>query len=302
MSRLISKQTLGITFTIFSGIGVAVMPTSAKLAYESGSDMITVAVSRGIVATTVLLLILLILKEKLSLPRDLLRSSLISGGACVAFVYGIYGAILYTNISLVILIIYLYPITVALYEHITKRSRLSNKQWGFALLVCLGLVFIVGVEFENISLIGIALSFLGLLGCVVATLANYTVTQRIGSLRSNLYMSLWSAIVFCFSLWFFGEFKEPNSATGWAGLAANGLGYCIAWVAFFAGARILGPTRASMITLIDPPMAAFVSWLIFEEMLTTYQWVGFAIVMMSLVGFEIQSRASNHESSGELPR
>ncbi|NKB76744.1 MAG: EamA family transporter [Gammaproteobacteria bacterium] len=290
MNQSTSKQSIGVAFTVLSGVGIAIMPTTARLAYESGSDTMTVAFSRGIVATTLLFLILLILKEKITLPREHLRSSLVAGIGGVMFVYSIYGAILYINISLVILIIYLYPMALALYEHIRGTTRLSVKQWTFALLACAGLSFIVGVELDNIDLLGVILALIGMIACVIITLANHKVTESIGSLRSNLYMSLWSAIVFCIILLLFGEFLKPNSVIGWSSLGANGVGYCIAWVAFFSGARILGATRASMITLIDPPMSALISWIIFNEMLTTYQWIGFVVVMLSLVAFEMQSR------------
>ena len=60
----------------------------------------------------------------------------------------------------------------------------------------------------------------------------------------------------------------------------------VAWVAFFAGARILGATRASMLTLVEPPAAALGAWLIFGETYTALQWLGFFIVLGALFLFE----------------
>ncbi len=57
-----------------------------------------------------------------------------------------------------------------------------------------------------------------------------------------------------------------------------------------SGARILGATRASMITLLEPPTAALVAWLIFGETFTGLQWLGFATVLGSLFMFEIPAR------------
>ncbi len=57
----------------------------------------------------------------------------------------------------------------------------------------------------------------------------------------------------------------------------------VAWVAFFSGARILGATRASMLTLV--------AWLIFGETFSALQWVGFATVLLSLLMFEILAHA-----------
>ncbi len=88
------------------------------------------------------------------------------------------------------------------------------------------------------------------------------------------------------------EFAAPQSITGWIALTGNGVAYCVAWVAFFAGAKILGATRASMLTLVEPPAAALGAWLLFGETYTPLQWAGFFIVLMALFLFETLSRPS----------
>ena len=280
----------GVGFALLSGLGVIVMPTTARLAYENGSDTMTVALVRGLVATTILFLVLIGMRQKLSLPRECWRPSLIAGVAAASLVYGIYGAILTLNISLVILIIYLYPITIAVYEHIRGVVRLGGVQWVLIVVTCLGLGLVIGARFEEINVVGLALAFVGMFASVVITLVNHQVTQVVGSLRSNLYMSLWSAMFFAVILFGFAEFKAPHSMLGWGSLFANGVGYCVAWVAFFSASRILGATRASMITLVDPPMSVLVGWLVFGEILSGLQWIGFAAVLLALVLFERQAQ------------
>jgi DME family drug/metabolite transporter len=70
----------------------------------------------------------------------------------------------------------------------------------------------------------------------------------------------------------------------------NGVAYCISWVAFFSGARILGATRASMITLFEPALAALFAWIIFGENFTPLQWLGFGVVLAALFLFEKMAR------------
>jgi drug/metabolite transporter (DMT)-like permease len=69
-------------------------------------------------------------------------------------------------------------------------------------------------------------------------------------------------------------------------LAGLSVTYCIAWVAFFAGARILGATRASMLSLVEPPAAALGAWLLFDETYTPLQWCGFFVVLAAIFMFE----------------
>jgi drug/metabolite transporter (DMT)-like permease len=286
-----SRNTIGVAFTLLSGVGVIFLPTTAKLAYESGSNLITVAFARGVIATLLLLLVALAVRQSLRLPRALLRPSLIAGIGGAIFVFGIYGAINTINISLAVLILYLYPIVLAIYEHLSGSIRISNAQWFWGLAACCGLALILGVKFEQISLVGVALAMLAMLASVLITVTNVKVAASVGSLVSNLYMSLWGMIIFSLVLLLAGELQAPRDPTGWAALLGNGAAYCIAWVAFFSGARILGATRASMITLVEPPMAALVAWLVFGETFNALQWVGFATVLVSLLMFEMLARA-----------
>lgn len=285
-----SRDTLGIAFILLSGTGVVLLPTTAKLAFESGSNLLTVALARGLIATAILFAVALLAGRQLRLPRDLFRSSLVVGLAGAAFVFGMFGAILSIQISLAILILYLFPIVLALYQHLTGVTRLQPMQWLWGLVALTGLAIILGVRFEQVSFTGVGLALLAMLSSVVITLENVKVTARTGSLVSNLYMSLWTLGIFAIALLLFGEILQPQTTTGWAGLFGNGIAYCVSWVAFFAGASILGATRASMITLVEPLLAALFAWLIFSETLAPLQWVGFAIVLIALGLFEKQAR------------
>jgi drug/metabolite transporter (DMT)-like permease len=286
-----SRNTVGVAFTLLSGVGVIFLPTTAKLAYESGSNLITVAFARGVIATLLLLLAVLVIRQSLRLPRALLRPSLIAGIGGAIFVYGIYGAINTINISLAVLILYLYPIVLAIYEHLTGSIRVRKAQWFWGLAACCGLALILGARLDQTSLVGVALAMLAMLASVLITVTNVKVAASVGSLVSNLYMSLWGMLIFSLVLLLAGEFQPPRDPTGWMALLGNGTAYCVAWVAFFSGARILGATRASMLTLVEPPTAALVAWLVFEETFNALQWVGFATVLVSLLMFEILARA-----------
>ena len=200
--------------------------------------------------------------------------------------FGVYAAITSINISLALLILYLYPVVLAIHQHRQGVMRIGPAQWLCALLTCAGLALILGVRIEQMNLGGVALALMAMLATVVITVTNMRVTATMGSLASNFYMSLWSLVIFALALLLFGEFAEPQSASGWVALAGNGVAYCVAWVAFFAGARILGATRASMLSLVEPPGAALGAWLLFGETYTALQWAGFFVVLVALFFFE----------------
>jgi drug/metabolite transporter (DMT)-like permease len=224
------------------------------------------------------------------LPRELWRSSLVAGIGQAFFVFGVLAAITSINISLALLILYLYPIVLAIHQHRQGVSRFHSTQWLSAFVVIAGLALILGLRFEQINLSGILLALMAMLATVVITISNHRVTATVGSLVSNFHMSLWSLFIFSLLLLLVGEYAEPQTTFGWIALGGNGVAYCVAWVAFFAGARILGATRASMLTLVEPPAAAFGAWFLFGETYTALQWAGFFVVLAALFAFEKQAQ------------
>lgn len=280
------RRPLGYVYMALSATGVIFLPTTAKFALQGGSDVLSVAFARGVVATVILFVVGLILGLRLRIARRLLLPSLVVGIAGALFVYGIYRAILTINISLALLILFLYPLVIAVWEHFNGTIRLRPAQWIAGFFACAGLMLMLGVSFEQISFIGIAMAGLAMLASVVITLVNVRIVASTGSLVANLYMSFWTLLLFGFGLLAAGEFNPPQTTLGWSGMLGNGVAYCVSWVAFFAGAGILGATRASMITLFEPALAAFIAWLIFNETFTLPQWFGFTIVLVSLFLFE----------------
>ena len=85
-ARLISRDAVGISYMLLSATGVVFLPTTAKLAYESGSDVLTVAFSRGIIAVLILASVAIIVKQSLRLPRDMpVYSAIVVLAALVMF-------------------------------------------------------------------------------------------------------------------------------------------------------------------------------------------------------------------------
>jgi drug/metabolite transporter (DMT)-like permease len=284
------RDAVGVAFVLLSGLGVVFLPTTAKFAYLDGSNVLTVVFARGLVAVVLMMLVALTIRQSLKMPTALLQSSLIAGVAQVFFVYGLYAAITSINISLAVLILYLFPIVLAVHQRCKGTIQVNPAQWLCALATCAGLALILGVRVDQISLHGVALALMAMLATVVMTISNVRVTATVGALISNLYMSLWSLLILGLALWVVGEVSEPQSTLGWIALGSNGIAYCIAYVSFFAGARILGATRASMLSLVEPPAAAFGAWLLFGENFSALQWVGFCIVLAAIFGFEKLSR------------
>jgi drug/metabolite transporter (DMT)-like permease len=72
-------------------------------------------------------------------------------------------------------------------------------------------------------------------------------------------------------------------AAGWGAVLYSGLGaLVIAYLFWYRGVRVLGPTRASMYGNLQPVIAIFVAWLTLGETPTPFQGVGAVLILSGL--------------------
>lgn len=76
----------------------------------------------------------------------------------------------------------------------------------------------------------------------------------------------------------------PVSLVGWGCVLALALfSTVVAFTAFLAGARILGPTTAAALSAVEPALTALTAWACFGEALGPWSWLGMALVTGSVV-------------------
>src|SRR5262245_6224681 len=97
-------QLVGAALVVLSTAAIAIVPSFAKLAYDGGSDTLTVIAGRSIVTAAVCFLVTALLGRPLRIPRRSLAISLGLGVLYAAHLYGFLGAITYLPVNLAILI------------------------------------------------------------------------------------------------------------------------------------------------------------------------------------------------------
>ncbi len=73
-------------------------------------------------------------------------------------------------------------------------------------------------------------------------------------------------------------------AAGWGAVIYSGLGaLVIAYLFWYRGVRVLGPTRAAMYSNLQPVIAIFIAWLVLAEVPTILQGVGALLILGGLL-------------------
>jgi drug/metabolite transporter (DMT)-like permease len=72
--------------------------------------------------------------------------------------------------------------------------------------------------------------------------------------------------------------------SGWAAMTYSGLGaLVIAYLCWYRGMRVFGPTRTAMYSNLQPALGVFIAWAMLNEAPTAWQLVGVAFIISGLL-------------------
>ena len=289
----LSKQHIGILLVIFSSVCFAFVPNSGKIALDAGSSLFFLIVSRYAIGIVLLLPLILLTRSGetrsgLKIQRHQLRPLIITSLMALGLLLATYHAIDYLDIGLVLLILYSFPIGVALIAQSQGRERFSRNRWLCMVAVIMGLGLMIYDGGGEISTYGVFISIIGLVCFVLFIDTSSGLAVSIGGAVLNFYISLIGLVtlMLAFMLPLGLEMALPQTTPGVISIFSNGVFFILSWVLFFEGARLIGATRASLLACVEPLFAALLAMLLLNQMLSAVEWIGFFIVLTAIWLFE----------------
>ena len=195
MTKLLNKRWNGIMIVLLSSFFFAFVPTSAKIALDSGVSLMALLMSRCLIGLIILAPLTHSLGHPLLVDRRKVLPLIFVSIVSVCLIASTYHAIEYISIALVLMIIYLFPIGVALITTIRGEEKLGRTQWFCIIGVLLGLGILILDEPSKTGLYGIAISVMGLLLFIKFIYFTGKLVDEIGSATINLHLSFFSIIV-----------------------------------------------------------------------------------------------------------
>jgi drug/metabolite transporter (DMT)-like permease len=182
--------------------------------------------------------------------------------------------------SLTGLLIAAVPLVGALVVTLTgDRERLGGRRWTGLLVGIVGVAAIVGTNFGQasvVSLVEIALVAVGYAVGPIILSRSLSDLPALGVVSASLFLT---TIVYAP----FAALRWPSSMPGsHVVLSVIGLATvctALAFIVFFALIAEVGPTRATVITYVNPAVAAVLGVAVLGEHLTAGMIVGFALVL-----------------------
>jgi DME family drug/metabolite transporter len=210
------------------------------------------------------------------------------------------------SIALALLVFYLYPAFVALVSVVWLGERLDALRWAALAISFTGLVLVlVGADggIGRIDPLGVGLAFVGGLAQVFYVLAaRYGFAHVPGPQAAALTMGGAAALYLLVAAATSGlaALAAPTTSVAalWPVLVAGVIGAGVPTVAYITGIRRLGPSRASILAMLEPVVGVLLAAWLLSERPTSVQVVGGALILVAAALLQLRPRGAlaDHEA------
>jgi drug/metabolite transporter (DMT)-like permease len=300
------------------------MPIFAKLAYaemtfSTAAEVKTVLAVRFCAAALFMWLLWAWQRRTGRAPRVPLKFSmilpLVALGALgyVGQSFSYFTAIGIISASATGLLLYTYPILVTVLAWLFFRESLTTRKLFALALATLGTLMVLGVAGALLGGDAPSLGTLDPVGAAwaVAAAAIYSVYIIAGTRFTAGVPPFFSSAVIItsaaavYTLWglSLGELHLDLSGIAWLWLACIAL-VCtvVAIAAFFAGLRLVGPSRAAIASTIEPAVTVLLAPLVLQETITPQQILGGVLVLCSVLVLQWPSKQPAGPRRAEIPK
>ena len=299
LMQYVQQKYLGVILVIISSICFAFVPNSAKIALDEGTSLSFLLVSRYAIGVALLLPIMFLTKTKLAVPNYLAPRIIKASVLALGLIWATYHAVEFLDVGLVLIILYSFPIGVALISYFKREILINFQQIACMFLLLFGLWTMIYEEGVSVNLYGLVISFAGLICFIFFIVSASKIADTIGSTVLNFYICLIGlSVLLAVILLHSGiTMSVPKTLKGILAVASNGVFFILSWVLYFKGAKFIGATRASFLACLEPLFAALLAIVLLGQLLSTKEWAGFFVILSSVLIFEILSGAKRDNTT-----
>jgi len=278
------KKLKGTVLVVISAISFGFLPIFARFSYLEGVTVNQFLFLRFLIAS-ILFIIYLNFKKDFNIPsyRNFLYFVLL-GGILYFSQSNLYlNSIIFIPISVAVLILYTYPVFVAIFSSIFYKEKL-NKRIIIALILALIGLYLITNPIFSLSILGILLPLSASLVYTVYILISAKIIIKYNEEVASFYIILSSSFSFLLSILFFGNLNFYFNLKAWIWILVVALiSTSLAITTFLQGIKLIGPTLSSLISLIEPITSIVSSFIIFRESFFYLQWIGVVAIFVAII-------------------
>ncbi|MEA2634585.1 MAG: hypothetical protein QOH92_1352 [Chloroflexota bacterium] len=282
-----NRNAVGVGLVIGSAVCFGTLGVFGKLAYRLGLSTPQLLSYRFALAAVLLWLAAIAIRQPFPPRRSLLGLAIMGGAGYVGQSGSYFSALHFIPASTNALLLYTFPVVVTLLAALLFRESLSMVKLTACGLAFFGTLLVVEAQLHAAPVIGIALG--------LGSAAFYSGYILYGSrLLPGLPPVSATATIMTSAAVVWGLFAAVTGqlAVAWTAprVALIGsfalLGTTIPVLTFILGLRLVGPSRAAILSTFEPASTVLLAVIILGELASPLQYVGGALIIASVLLLE----------------
>ena len=266
------------------------MAIFARAATASGADVPGLLLGRFAIAGAVLAAVMGVAGRAFPRGRPLAVAAAMGAVGYVLQSVCYFAALNHASAGLVALLLYAYPTIVCLLAAAFLGERLTPRRAALLAAGFGGIALMLGGG--SGSLTGIALGLGAALVYSVYILVGARELGRSDALGVSTVVCLSAAATLALTAPFTAP-SFPRDGSGWLAVAAIAACSVVAILSFFAGLARVGPSRASIVSTLEPVVTVVLAWAFLGETLGAWQLLGGAVVLGVAVLLAVSDAGAN---------
>lgn len=275
------NRILGIFLVAASAAGFGTLAIFGRYAYADGMDALTISFLRFSLAAVLMFGLLIVRRERLPRGAVLLRLILMGALAYVAASYAYLTALQYASAGLVAVLLYLYPIFVALLAVLVLHEPINAVKWLALGLALAGTVLAVGPL--SGQALGMLLAVSGAVIYAIYIIVGKEAMRQVSPVQSSAVIFATAGVCNGVLMLVAGP-HFPATANGWAAIGGMVvIASVLPAMAFLGGLKRIGPTNAAMLSTLEPVVTILLASWWLHETLTPFTLLGGALILVAVL-------------------
>lgn len=277
-----TTDKIGIVIAIVASFGFAFSNAVLGLAYEAGSNPLTVSLTRFFLPILLLVVILRATGRAVLMPRREGITALILGIVTASYTIALLTALKLLPVGIAILIFYLFPIFTAIIVATLRWAPLSVWFVVRAIVAFTGLSLALGVRIDDYGMAGILAAIYSGFGLAIVSAVSGRVISSGNAYQTTLYMAVGALVTFLVIAAIAGGFVLPATTKGWIGMVLAHLFYAGAMIGYFVAIAKIGAASTTIFSNLEPIVAIVTAFFVLGQALSPLQLLGALIVVAAL--------------------
>ena len=273
---------LGYFLILLSATAFGLMPIFAIYAYDHQVSVNTLLFLRFSFASIIFFSYLFMKKGFVSITKKQFITFFLLGSILYTLQSSFYfSSIKYIPASLAALILYLYPVFVAILSFFVNKEKLTKFMVISMIISLFGILLVLGTPTDHMNLFGILLALSAAIVYSIYIIVGGRVTLQVPPLVTSAFIALFAAISFLIVGLTTNTLQFHFSIVGWLSiLCISIISSVISMASFFAGIKLIGPTKSAILSMVEPVITIIFSTILLHENMNLLQLVGGAIVLL----------------------